>query len=242
MGKKLESEACIQDERGKLLRHRNAISEKWKVHLLTFQNVISATIDPTVIESITLFSKIRVVWGGAPSLDEAKQTLRDTADGKATGPDVPPAEFLKLGLVEEPSDILYHVESMIVAVWTCIEEPQELDGATSNVPDKKDRDEYCGYRDISFVAHASQVLRKAVATRFRGFRSCTEVGNSSEEQCGFGRQQPSTDVIFVPRQQKLGRVSNTPVKRCHRPAEDARLRRPHALLASILPVSGSRRG
>lgn len=48
------------------------------------------------------------------------------ATGKAMGSDGLDAELLRLGLFTKPLEILHHFHSIVIAVWTSGEVPQEL--------------------------------------------------------------------------------------------------------------------
>lgn len=98
------------------------------------------------------------------------------SNGKATGPDGLPAEILKLGMNGDAPEILYHFHSIVTAVWTSGEVPQEWKDVTIKVLHKKgDRTECSNYRGISLVAHAAKVLLKIVANRLGDFCEKTEV-------------------------------------------------------------------
>lgn len=62
-----------------------------------------------VIENIAQRPKA-LLLGDPQNLTETQDARRATATGKVTGPDGLPAEFLKLGLVGEPLEILHHFQ------------------------------------------------------------------------------------------------------------------------------------
>ncbi|CAM9810463.1 unnamed protein product, partial [Sphacelaria rigidula] len=77
----------------------------------TSLNVVSATIDGTVIENIAQ-RPVALSLGDPASSSETEEALRAMGNGKATGPDSLPAEVLKRGLIGESRKILYHFRSI----------------------------------------------------------------------------------------------------------------------------------
>ncbi|CAM9169537.1 unnamed protein product [Sphacelaria rigidula] len=64
--------------------------------------------------------------------------------------------FLCGTLNGEASETLYHYHSIVSAVWTSREVPQECKDVTIKVPHEKKKGTECGnYRGISLVAHAA---------------------------------------------------------------------------------------
>ena len=147
-------------------------------------------------------------------MDERKQALRSLTNGKTMGPDELPVELLELGLSGSSHEILFAFHGIIVAVWMTGEVPQEWKDTTIKVLHKnKDRTECGNYRGLSLMAHAGKVLLKIVAIRLGDF--CEEAGILPEEQCGFGPQRSTADMMFVVRRvQELGRTSNTSLEIC----------------------------
>ena len=76
---------------------------------------------------------------------EIREAIQSMANEKAVGPDSLPAELLKL---YDP-DILQHFHSIILAVWTEGEVPQQWKDATIKVLHKKDRSDCGNYGGIA---------------------------------------------------------------------------------------------
>lgn len=105
----------MKDEGENLLREKGPICERWGRYFFTLLNAMSAIIDRVVIEDITQ-RPIALSHGDRPSPTETGEALRAVATRKVTVPDSLFADLLKLGLIGEPSEILYHFHSTIAAV------------------------------------------------------------------------------------------------------------------------------
>ena len=121
-GKKVGSAQYIRDENGKLLRKLVEICARWRRYFASLLNTTSAALNRTVIEGLSP-KPIALPHGDSPVVNETKKVLRSMANGKAMGPDEPPAEQLELGLSNSSHEILLALHGMIVAVWMTGEVP-----------------------------------------------------------------------------------------------------------------------
>ena len=135
------------------------------------------------------------------------------ANAKAVGPDGLPAELLKLGFQQDRT-ILLELHRLTTLIWRQGKVPQQWKDAVITVLHKKGDKTECGnYRGISLVSHAGKVLLHVVARRLGTY--CKAKGLLSEEQCGFGPNRSTTDMMFVVRRlQEVGRKAGVSLFTC----------------------------
>ena len=199
--KKVESQ-CVRDERGRLLRDKRRIRERWVrfFRLLLNSKIRHARFRPTE-EAAAVTSREcprdRAHGGEDFHSDEgnvkressgAGRPSRGTAETRTSArPDhlagAPPTHHPHMVRRESSAAVErrghYHA-------------PQE------------GRQECGNYRGISLVSHAGKVLLKVVAWRLTAY--CEAKGLLPEEQCGFRPDRSTTDMMFVVRRlQEIGR-------------------------------------
>ena len=168
------------------------------------------TLDPIIVDKLEQWPPCRPL-NGVPSRDEVQEAIRALANRKVVRPDGFPAELLKVLADEGELNTLGKFQDIIVAVWRGSGEPQQRKFATIKVLHKKKNRTECGnYRGTSLVSHAGKVLLKVIAGRLSDY--CKRENILLEQQCGFGPQRSTVDMMFVVRRlQKLAREKGTPL-------------------------------
>ena len=201
-GRQSGGQQFIKDESGVLLRDKAEILQRWGGFFSTLLNTKSPKLNPVIIEEVhqrpaAPTTGDSVPLGSAPTLEETRRAIRGMHNWKAPGPDSLVAELLK---IDEPAEsiILERFHAILVEVWTGGEVPQQWKDAIIKVLYKKsDRSNCNNYRGISLLSHAGKVLLKIVANRLSDY--CEAHGILPDEQCGFGPERSTVDMLFVVR-------------------------------------------
>ena len=203
---------CVRDEGGRLLREKGHIREIWVRFFLSLPNSKSDMLDPDIPKRLPQQS-VASALGIEPTENEIATAIKAMANEKAVGPDGLPAELLKVGL-QQARTILLEFHRLITLIWREGKVPQQWKNAVITVLHKKKDKTECGnYRGISLVSHVGKVLLKVVGRRLSAYRGAK--GLLPEEQCGFGPNRLTTDIMFVVRRlQEIGRKAGMSLFRC----------------------------
>ena len=209
--KKVESQ-CVRDERGRLLRDKGRIRERWVRFFRSLLNSKSDMLDPDIPKRLPQ-QPVASALGIEPTEEEIATAMKAMTNEKAVGPDGLPAELLKLGLQQDRT-ILLEFHRLTTLIWREGKVPQQWKDAVITVLHKKGDKTECGnYRGISLVSHAGKVLLKVVARRLSAY--CEAKGLLPEEQCGFRPNRSTTDMMFVVRRlQEIGRKAGVSLFMC----------------------------
>ena len=199
--KKVESQS-VRDERGRLLRDKRRIRERWVRFFRSLLNSKSDMLDPDISKRLPQ-QPVASALGIEPMEEEIATAMKAMANDKAVGSDGLPAELLKLG-VQQDRTILLEFHRLTTLIWREGKAPQQWKDAVITVLHKKGDKTECGsYRGISLVSHAGKVLLKVVVRRLSAY--CEAKGLLQEEQCGFRPNRPTTDMMFMVRRlQEIG--------------------------------------
>ena len=97
--KKVESQ-CVRDERGRLLRDKRRIRERWVRFFCSLLNSKSDMIDPDIPKRLPQ-QPVMSALGIEPTEEEIATVVKTMANEKPVGPDGLPKELLKLGLQQD---------------------------------------------------------------------------------------------------------------------------------------------
>ena len=211
--KKVESQQCIRDEEGRLLRDKGRIRERWVRFFRSLLNSKSDMIDADIPKRLPQHP-VAIALGIEPTEEEIATAMKAMANAKAVGPDGLPAELLKLGLQQDRT-ILRELHRLTNLIWRQGKVPrrQWKDAVITVLHKKGDKMECGNYRGISLVSHAGKVLLKVVARRLSAY--CEAKGLLPEEQCGFRPDRSTTDMMFVVRRlQEVGRKAGVSLHMC----------------------------
>ena len=101
--KKVESQ-CVHDERGRLLRDKGCIRERWVRFFRSLLNSKSDMLDPDIPKRLRqqpVASALRI----EPTEEEIATAMKAMANAKSVGPDGLPAELLKLARPDHPAGV-----------------------------------------------------------------------------------------------------------------------------------------
>ena len=97
--KKVESQ-CVRGEKGRLLRDKGCIRERWVRFFRSLLNSKSDMLDPDIPKRLPQHPGASAL-GIEPTEEEIPTAMKAMANAKAVGPDGLPAELLKLGLQQD---------------------------------------------------------------------------------------------------------------------------------------------
>ena len=157
--KKIESQ-CVRDKRGRLLRDKGRIDERWVRFFRSLLNSKSDMLDPDIPKKLPQQS-VASTLVIEPAEEEIATAIKAMSNAKAVGRDGLPAELLKLGLQHDRT-ILLELYRLIILIWREGEVPQQWKDVVITILHKKgDKMECRNYRGISLVSHAGKVLLKS---------------------------------------------------------------------------------
>ena len=177
--KKNESQ-CVLDEKGRLLRDKGRIRERWVRFFRSLLNAKSDMLDPDIPKRLPQHSVANAL-GIEPTEEAIATAIKATANVKAVGSDALPTELQNLRLQQDRT-ILLELHRLTTLLWRERKVPQQWIDAVFTVLHKKG-DKWRNYCGISLVSHTSKVLFEVVARRLSA--SCEAKGMLPEEQCRF---------------------------------------------------------
>eukprot|EP00903_Cladosiphon_okamuranus_P014000 g13019.t1 len=166
-GRQARGQQFITDENGVMLRNKDSIRRQWQRFFNAPLNSRSPNMNPDVVRQVTQRLAPSNVGreGAAPDLQEVKAGAKALSNWKAPGPDLIPAELLKIDEDDEPV-VLERLHAIIVEVWKGREMPQEWKDAAIKVLCKKgDRSNCNNFRVTSLLSHMGKVLAKIITNR-----------------------------------------------------------------------------
>ena len=175
----------IKDQDGAVLRKEEDILKRWKGY---FEKLLNEENDRLIRED----GQVNMGMVMRFSREEVVSALKKMKNGKATGPDLIPAEVWK-ALGEEGVDILHNLMEKILEQEKIPEEWRE----SILIPIFKGKGDVqnCGnYRGIKLMSHTLKILERMIDGRLRDE---VVIG---KEQLGFMRGSGTTDGIFCLRQ------------------------------------------
>ena len=120
--RKVESQ-CVRDEKGRLLRDKGRIRERWVRFFRSLLNAKSDMLDldnPKTLPQYPVASAL----GIEPMEEEIATVMKAMANAKAVGPDGLTAELLKLGLQQDQT-ILLELHRLTTLIWREGKVPQQ---------------------------------------------------------------------------------------------------------------------
>ena len=120
--KKVESQ-CVRDEKGRLLRDKGRIRERWVRFFRSLLNSKSDMLDPGIPKRL-LQHPVTSAVGIEPTKEEIVTAMKAMANAKAVGPDGLPAELLKLELQQDRT-ILLELHRLTILIWRKGKAPQQ---------------------------------------------------------------------------------------------------------------------
>ena len=102
--KKVESQ-CVRDERGRLLRDKGRIPERWVRIFGSLLSSKSDILDPDIPKRLPQ-QPVASALGFEPTEEEIATAMKEMANAKEVGPDGLPAELLKLGIQQNRTILL----------------------------------------------------------------------------------------------------------------------------------------
>ena len=119
--KKVESQ-CVRDEKGRLLRDKGRIRERWVRFFRSLLNSKSDMLDADIPKRLPQHP-VASALGIEPTEEEIATAMKAVANVKAVGPDGLPAELLKLGLQQDRT-ILRELHRLAILIWRQGKVPQ----------------------------------------------------------------------------------------------------------------------
>ena len=164
---KVESQ-YVCDEKGRLLRDKGRIHERWVPFFRSLLNSKSDMLDPDIPKRLPQ-QPVASALGIESTKEEIVTEMKAMANAKALGPNGLSAELLKFGLQQDRT-ILLELHRLTTLIWHEGKVPQQWKDAVITILHKKGDKTECGnYRGISLVSHVGKVLLQVVATRLSAY-------------------------------------------------------------------------
>eukprot|EP00903_Cladosiphon_okamuranus_P020550 g18862.t1 len=204
-----------------MFRNKDAIRTRWQslYHALLYSE--SPNMKSYVVRQVTqwLAPPTTGSLGAAPDLQEEESGAKALCNWKPSGPDLIPAELLKIDDDDDDDDdepiVLKRHHAIMVDVWNSVESRRRSRRKPPSrcCTRKGDRSNCNNFRGISVLSHVGKVLAEIVTHRLGAFCEADDI--LPEEQCGFRPGRSMVCMLFVVRRlQKLGRRRRIPLYMC----------------------------
>ena len=187
------SSPLLSSDGQRLLTEKSQILDRWAEHFNAVLNRPSH-INEEAINRLPQID-INLDMDNPPTLHEVEIAINQMSTGKAPGADAIPAEVYK----HTGPQLRDKMTQLMDVIWAQGTVPQEFkDASIIHLYKRKGNRQVCdNHRGISLLCIAGKVLARILLNRLIEH---LEQGLLPESQCGFRKEQGTTDMIFAARQ------------------------------------------